>query len=112
LNIDYTQVFATLGNETRLRCLHLVARNTEVCVCEVVEALNISQPAASKALNALKAAHLLTDRKDANWNYYALNGAMPEWLAAIVTATVDETANDSVFTADQKRFARLNLRAK
>jgi len=95
-----------------LRCLHLVARNTEVCVCEVVEALNISQPAASKALNALKSAHLLTDRKDANWNYYALNSTMPEWLSAIVNATAAEIANDSVFTADQKRFARLNLRAK
>ena len=112
MNIDYTQVFATLANETRLRCLHLVARNTEVCVCEVVEALNISQPAASKALNALKAAYLLTDRKDANWNYYTLNSDMPEWLSTIVTATVDEIANNAVFTADQKRFARLNLRVK
>ena len=112
MNIDHIQVFAALANETRLRCLHLVAINTEVCVCEVVEALNISQPAASKALNALKAAHLLTDRKDANWNYYALNSAMPKWLAAIVTATVDETANDTVFTADQKRFTQLDLRAK
>ena len=81
-------------------------------MCEVVEALNISQPAASKALNALKAAHLLTDRKDANWNYYALNGAMPEGLSSRGTATVDEIADDSAFTADQKRFARLNLRAK
>ena len=112
MNIDNTHVFATLANETRLRCLTLVARNTEVCVCEVVEALKISQPAASKALNALKSAHLLTDRKDANWNYYALNNAMPEWLSTIVTATVDEIANDSVATADQRRFARLNLRAK
>lgn len=110
MNIDHTQVFAALANDTRLRCLHLIAKNAEVCVCEVVEALGISQPSASKALNTLKSAGLLSDRRDANWNYYALNGAMPKWMAAIVSTTVAEVANSKAYAADQKCFQRLNLR--
>jgi len=108
MNIDRTQIFSALANEVRLRCLCLVAKNDEVCVCEVVEALGISQPAASKALNALKLAGLLRDRRDANWNYYALNDSMPEWMRTIVTSTVDATATSKIYVADQKRFLRID----
>jgi ArsR family transcriptional regulator len=110
MNIDCTPVFASLANETRLRCLRLIAENGEVCVCEVVEALGINQPSASKALNTLKSAGLLTDRKDANWNYYALNSSMPEWMETIVSTTVGALADAKTYTADQKRFQRLDLR--
>jgi len=111
MNIDCPQLFAALANESRLRCLQLVAQNGEVCVCEVVAALAINQPSASKALNTLKLAGLLQDRKDANWNYYALNDSMPCWMKTIVTTTVSAMAHDKSYTADQKRFERLNLRA-
>jgi ArsR family transcriptional regulator len=112
MNIDCTPVFASLANETRLRCLRLVAENGEVCVCEVVEALDINQPTASKALNALKSAGLLTARKEANWNYYALNSSMPDWMEAIVTTTVSALTNTKTYTVDQKRFQRLDLRGR
>ena len=111
MNIDHPQVFAALANEVRLRCLHLVATNDEICVCEVVEALDINQPAASKALNALKQVGLLTDRRDANWNYYALNDSMPDWLGEIVATTVAALAGTKTYKADQKRFRQLDLRA-
>lgn len=111
MNIDHSQIFAALANEARLRCLHLVARNDEVCVCEVVEALGINQPAASKALNALKKAGLLTDRRDANWNYYALNDSMPDWVGEIISTTVAAVAGTKTYTQDQKRFRQLDLRA-
>ena len=112
MNIDHAQVFAALANEARLRCLHLAATNDDVCVCEVVEALGINQPAASKALNALKQVGLLTDRRDANWNYYALNDSMPAWIRAIVTSTVAAVAESKIYMADQKRFRQLDLRTE
>lgn len=111
MNIDSTHIFSALANETRLRCLYLVATNGEVCVCEIVEALGIPQPSASKALNALKRAGLLCDRKDANWNYFSLNTEMPEWAALVVDATVSGLASSQAHTADQKRFKRLDLRS-
>jgi ArsR family transcriptional regulator len=103
-------VFAALANETRLRCLHLIARNGEVCVCEVVEALGINQPSASKALNTLKVAGLLTDRRDANWNYYSLSTSMPQWTADIVAASIQGLTDSKAYIADQKRFRRLDMR--
>ena len=110
MNIDPDQVFSALANTTRLRCLYLVASNEDACVCEVVEALGITQPSASKALNALMGAGLLSVRRDANWNYFSLDNAMPEWTTALITATVIGLDSSRTHVADQKRFKRLNLR--
>ncbi|MFT4825007.1 MAG: ArsR family transcriptional regulator [Halioglobus sp.] len=111
MNIDAATVFSALANETRLRCLYLVLANKEVCVCEFVEALGIPQPAASKALGALKSAGLLSDRKEANWNYFSLSKAMPLWMKTVVTATGKEQAKCAVHILDQRRFETLDLRA-
>ncbi len=110
MNIDLAKFFSALGNETRLRCLHLVAANGEACVCEIVEALAITQPSASKALNSLKTVGLLSVRRQANWNYFSLNKSMPESASSIVTAAVEELASSNSHRADQKRFLRLDLR--
>jgi len=110
MNIDPDQVFPALANTTRLRCLYLVASNDDVCVCEVVEALGITQPRASKALNALKGVGLLSVHRDANWNYFSLDNAMPEWTAALIAATVNGLGSSRTHVTDQKRFKRLNLR--
>jgi ArsR family transcriptional regulator len=111
VNINHTEIFATLSNETRLRCLYLTARHHEVCVCEVVDTLGIAQPTASKALNALKAAGLVKDRRDANWVYYRLNESMPKWIEAIVRATVDQLARSKTYLADEQRFRKSRVRS-
>jgi ArsR family transcriptional regulator len=79
-------------------------------VCEVVDTLGIPQPTASKALNALKAAGLVRDRRDANWVYYRLNEAMPKWIEAIVRTTVDELARSKTYLADEKSFTKSRAR--
>lgn len=109
-NIRAPDVFASLSNETRLRCLYLAATHGEVCVCEVVDALGIAQPTASKSLAALKAVGLVTDRRDANWSYYRLNERMPPWLAAIVQSTVASLAGSKPYATDEKRFRRSRAR--
>ncbi|MBK6287887.1 MAG: metalloregulator ArsR/SmtB family transcription factor [Gammaproteobacteria bacterium] len=112
MHIEKTRLFATLSNAVRLRCLYLLASNGEVCVCEVVEALGITQPAASKALTGLKSAGLVRDRREANWIYYRLESELPDWIGTIVRATVAELNNCATCVADQQRFKRLVARPR
>ena len=42
-----SEIFKTLGDETRLRILNLLSRH-ELCVCMIEEVLKLSQPNASK----------------------------------------------------------------
>lgn len=109
-NIDPASIFATISNPVRLRCLSLVATADDVCVCEVEAALEIAQPAASKALNALKAAGLITGRRDANWNYYCLDKDMPDWLHAVIASTIAELSQQEPYRTDSRRLRKLALR--
>jgi DNA-binding transcriptional ArsR family regulator len=88
----------------------LAANHREVCVCEVVDALGISQPTVSKAFKALKEAGLVADRRDANWIYYRLNEAAPEWVSEVVHTTIDALSGGAAYVADGTRFEKSRIR--
>lgn len=46
-------LFAALGHDTRVRCLVVLPRRGELCVCERTDALGASQPHASRHLAAM-----------------------------------------------------------
>lgn len=104
--MELDRIFATLANKTRLRCLFLVANHNEVCVCEIVDSLGISQPSASKALAELKRAGFLIDRRDANWNYYRRSTSLPGWQEAMLDSSLDAMARSQPYKDDLKRFVR------
>ena len=60
------------ADQTRLRLLHLMAREGEVCVCHLVDVLGTNQPKVSRHLAYLKRAGLISDRKDGLWVHYRL----------------------------------------
>lgn len=64
-------VLKALSDETRLRIINLLYEG-ELCVCDVMEVLQISQAKASRHLIYLKNAGLTKDRKVAQWSYYSL----------------------------------------
>lgn len=61
-----------LGSESRLTILALL-RERELCVCELVEAVEISQPAVSQHLQKLKAYNLVREERRGQWVYYSLS---------------------------------------
>lgn len=65
------ELFKTLADETRLRILNLLYER-ELCVCDVMAILDISQSRASRHLIALKRVGLTNDRREAQWMYYSL----------------------------------------
>ncbi len=64
--------FHALSDETRVRIVDLL-RGGEHCVCELTEALDLSQPLLSFHLKSLKDAGLVRDRREGRWAYYALS---------------------------------------
>ena len=64
-------VLKSLSDETRLRILNLLYER-ELCVCDLMATLQISQAKASRHLIYLKNAGLVKDRKHAQWAYYRL----------------------------------------
>lgn len=82
-----TQLFKCLSDDTRLLSTLLIHREGELCVCELMEALNDSQPKISRHLAQLRSAGILTDRRDRQWVYYRLHPQLPSWIQEILDTT-------------------------
>ena len=67
-----SRFFKALADEKRLRILSLLEVR-EMCVCEVMVALGLTQPNASHHLGILENVGLVKRRKEGKWVYYALS---------------------------------------
>jgi len=66
-----SKLFKALGDKTRLRMIYLL-RTKELCVCEIMAALNLTQPTASHHLGILENAGIVKDRKEGKWVFYSI----------------------------------------
>jgi len=69
---DVAQFLKVLADEARLQMLWLLFNHRELCVCDLMEALGITQSKASRHLATLRHAGLVADRKAGAWSYYSL----------------------------------------
>ena len=67
---QYVALFKALSDPTRLRIMVLLAEK-ELCVCQLEDALHLSQVKVSRHLNILRHARLVNSRRDGLWVYYS-----------------------------------------
>src|SRR5208282_2630282 len=63
--------YTALGDATRLRMLKLIA-DEELCACEVMAALCLTQPTTSHHLGILERTGLLSSRRNGKWVFYKI----------------------------------------
>jgi ArsR family transcriptional regulator len=80
-----SKVFKALSDETRLQMLGLLFKQGELCVCDFVEVLEITQSKASRHLRYLVNAGLLDDRREAVWVYFRLADKPQPAQATVLT---------------------------
>ena len=66
--------FSALGDATRLKMLKLIA-DEELCSCEVMAALELTQPTTSHHLGILERAGLLTSKRNGKWVFYKISNS-------------------------------------
>ncbi len=86
------ELFKSLSDETRARATLLIANLGELCVCELMCALDDSQPKISRHLAQLRSSGLLLDRRQGQWVYYRLNPALPAWAHELLQVTLKANA--------------------
>ena len=83
--------FKVLGDKTRLRILALL-QGRELCVCDLTEVLEISQPGVSQHMRRLRQAGFVNERRGGQWTYYSLN--MGNALLALLMPTFPISEED------------------
>ena len=103
-----TDVFKALADETRTRISLLIAREGELCVCELTWALDESQPKISRHLALLRSSGLLADRRQGQWIYYRLHPQLPDWARQLLAAA--EQGSNSGLQDDVVRLLAMGER--
>jgi len=103
---EIANIFKALSDDTRLRVIKLL-QERELCVCELMQVLAMSQPRISRHMSVLKNAGLVEDRREGKWVYYSLrNEAQGKETKIILDAMVVVANGDAVVKADQKKLQK------
>ncbi|MEH6549767.1 MAG: metalloregulator ArsR/SmtB family transcription factor [Pseudomonadales bacterium] len=89
MNITPLQFYKCLADDTRLKSLLLIQVELELCVCELTQALQVSQPKISRHLAQLRECGLLIDRREGQWVYYKINPELPAWALSVLTVSAE-----------------------
>jgi ArsR family transcriptional regulator len=102
--------FKALADPTRLRLLGLLGGG-ELCVCDLMAALDMPQSTVSRHLGALRKEGWVSGRRCGKWMYYKLADPGHPWLAGIMPPLRTVLESDPVAVADAARL-RLRLAGK
>jgi ArsR family transcriptional regulator len=105
---DILTVFKALSEGIRLRIVKLLEHG-ELCVCDIVAALDMIQPKVSFHLAVLKDAGLVKDRKQGKWTHYSIADA-DMFRRFLLLSTLEKISAESV-SEDVRRLKEF-LKAK
>ncbi len=94
------QVFKALSDESRLRILHLIMCNQEMCISDLEQVLDFTQTKTSRHLAYLRNAGLVTPRKADQWVYYTLKEGPADLLRQIFRYM----ERDALLVQDQETY--------
>lgn len=96
-------IFKALSDETRIRILKLLEKG-ELCVCNIVAALDMIQPKVSFHLSVLKEAGLVKDRKQGKWVHYCIDDS--DMLRRLLILSILERIDENIIMEDMKRLKK------
>ncbi len=101
---DLIKTMKALSDETRLRMLKILLER-ECCVCEVMQALDISQSRASRNLGILQDAGFLKVRRDGVWIVYSVDWQTTNRYATSLAKLLrDSLISNEVLAQDKERL--------
>ncbi|MBM4433148.1 MAG: winged helix-turn-helix transcriptional regulator [Chloroflexi bacterium] len=103
---DLIKAFKALSDETRLRILNILLEK-ECCVCEVMQALDISQSRASRNLGILEDAGFAKAHRDGLWIVYYIDRKTANRYALSLAELLEKSPpHDKILAQDRERLKR------
>ncbi len=103
----YEAVLKAAADPNRVRILKML-EGGELCVCQIVAALNLSQSTVSKHLSLLHAAGLVEERKIGRWVHFRLGeAAINEYAQPMLALLRGWLGKDATVKTDAERVKRI-----
>ena len=105
---SFIAITNALSDPNRVRVLMALHGRGELCVCQLIELLELAPSTVSKHLSLLYATGLLDGRKQGRWMYYRLPGAdAPDAVRSALRWAAAALKDDPVVRADADRLGRI-----
>ncbi|MCG6895133.1 MAG: metalloregulator ArsR/SmtB family transcription factor [Desulfobacteraceae bacterium] len=107
--LPFMNITKALADESRIRILMALHQSGELCVCHLIDLLELAPSTVSKHLFLLKNARLVVARKDGRWVHYRLNDrkSAPQTVVDALAWVARSITDDSVVEADRQRLDHL-----
>ncbi|MHB8280687.1 MAG: ArsR/SmtB family transcription factor, partial [Candidatus Humimicrobiaceae bacterium] len=93
---------------SRIRIVNLLKAKSGVCVCEITEIINLSQPTISSHLKKLEEADIITFRKDGLWVNYYLSEEMDTEIKELIDLVMRLIEKDPIVKKDLLKAAHID----
>lgn len=98
------QIFKACADESRLRILHLIFQNGEMCITDLERILEFTQAKTSRHLIYLKNSGILSSRRYNHWVFYQLKDEVDEIIKQIFSFV----RKDTQLQNDQQLYSTLH----
>ena len=102
--ISLGNLFKSLSEPVRLRIMSLLLEQGELCVCELVDSLELSQSVVSRHLAYLRNNQLVSAKRGGAWMYYKINPQTPIDMTALFRFLHQCSGENKEMQTDQKRL--------
>jgi len=88
MSIDFPKgslMLKAIADPTRICIVHILSCS-EMCVCDLQEYFQLTQPTLSHHLGLLKSADIVTSKRKGKWAYYSVNRETVKFLTGFLDA--------------------------
>ena len=103
---EFMGMMKALSDANRVRIL-CAMMGQELCVCQIIEMLDLAPSTVSKHLSILRQARLVVDRKDGRWMYYRLPARPAPEHRSAMDLLKKSLSNDPQIQSDRERVAQI-----
>jgi ArsR family transcriptional regulator len=104
---EFLNITKALAEENRVRIL-LALEVEELCVCQIIELLELAPSTVSKHMSVLRQARLVEGRKDGRWMYYRLaNASAPTEVKEAIAWVKKSLSPNERIREDAKRLEEI-----
>ena len=106
MTAEFIEITKALADANRVRAL-LALRSRELCVCRMIELLQLAPSTVSKHLTILKRAGLVEGRKEGRWMHYRLPDNKNSKVWKTLEWVFKSLEDSSEIEADKKRMEKI-----
>lgn len=102
---QFSRIYKALADETRLRILILLLEHGELCICDLMNALDMPQSTVSRHVAYMKNTGWLNDRRGGVWMYYSIKPGLDTFMTSLAALTQAHFSAAAVVIGDRQRLA-------